>query len=199
MIALTPDKAKWDAQINGQFDRLNRRLAGGIANQVVKPLQSGVGPLVKSKLVRPEMQRGHAGLTQAIEASIRPTNGGGLGVIVGERKVLDSLAKYWRAIELGSSHIIGKYVHGFVGTGGDFAPDATRKRLPHGGEESSALSRTVAEGAGIKKRAIVQRPIPPHHYLDVIGRSAALAVSYEVQARLREAFEGIPYKRQMRP
>lgn len=190
MIDVTPDKLHWERHLREKFARLQRRLDGGMEN-VSRQVAASAPDVVNAGRRRPSV--GRSVLSEAIKQSIRPVRGG-TGVVVGDRAVLDHLAPYWHAIEVGSDHIIGVRLTAFTGPEGGQQPAGSRFR-----RESKAFVRAQdARDMGLPvRRAIVQRPIRPHGYLGTLGQMALLSAGEETNARLKEAFEGVPYKRSL--
>lgn len=191
-IALTPDTARWTGDINATCERFERRLRGGVANRV-GGLQKQVVPIVERRRARPaDPGKVRTPLAAAIQQSIRPSTGD-IGIVVGDRNVLDSLAPHWHAIEVGSSHIVGMQFWGYVGPQGTFLPSGRRFR-----KESRRGTLAEVRAAGLRANApvTVKRPIKPHRYLQTLGVAATRAIREETDMRVKESFGGIPYKRQ---
>ncbi len=190
---LTPDRLHWDVEVNSRFDRFERRLYRGLPNRIPE-IKRMVVPVVEQRRVRPKDKTSpRTPLASAIEQSIAPARGIGIGI--GDRNVLQTLAPHWHAIEVGSHHIVGMQLWGFSGPGGVFLPTGSRFRKD---SRRATLTEMRAGGLNPAKRIKVKNPIRPHKYLETLGIRTRVVVHDELQKRATEAFGGANYKTQTR-
>lgn len=191
-IALTPDNDRWSGDITALFDRFERRLRGGVGQRVVA-LRREVIPVVEKRRARPaDQSKTRTHLAAAIQQSIRPSRGD-IGIVLGDRSVLDQLAPHWHAIDVGSSHIVGMQFWGYIGPNGVHLPSGSRFRRE---SRRATAVEMRAHGLNPTQRITVKRPIKPHRYLQTLSIAATRAMREETNMRVKEAFGGIPYKRQ---
>jgi len=185
MITLQVDKPHWEAEIKSKFDNLERRLQDGM-NSVLSDTRVVIKNVIKRERIRPNVNRGHAGLEAAIIAS---TYIGRMNLTLGDVKTLDQLAIYWHAIEVGSDHILGRKVFGFDGPQGINAPNPSRY-----GKDSDTVSASDAKSAGVTpgEYRVVTHPITPHDILEQTSTYLVGRYTAEVASRFKEVFAGTP-------
>lgn len=140
----------------------NRRLASELANAMAERLDES--------LVRDEASTGR--LRGAI-TDPRNRSADQFGFAVGDVDFLDhSQAKYWRAIEQGTTHFVGKRITGVWGDigGAEFSPFGPRTRHERLWPMSQRSARRLLRAAGyerreINTRGIIQEPIQAHRYM----------------------------------
>ena len=159
-IALALDKFWFDyqAEIIETGEKINEDLKEFIDNHIKRPSSKG-------------------NLKNAIthESIIEP---GVTGFAIGDIKVLDEKAKYWRAVNWGSSHMVGKHLpRGFFKPGKE-APDSTefRKGRWYSGSGKKA-----------KYSPIVTKPIPPMYFVEHLLSYARRAIEKLNAKFLKEA------------
>ena len=209
MLRVIPDKVKWESDLEFTFRDLENSLHRGVI-AVQKSLQKSAAPTVREGLQRPENSSRNRGnkrssdLAGAISDSIRvpKTSGtrGGAFLGVGHFPTLDRQAIYWRAIEYGSDHLVGKaVVFGFGVRGSDGRvnvtnpPDSASFRKDpdaHATVSGAAVSANTSGFAAGGTARIVTRPITPHNYLEKISKEAIPKFEFQVSTRLRAAFSG---------
>jgi hypothetical protein len=161
--------------VNGRFlpnmqrhvAEANRRMAAELATAMAEKLDE--------TLVRKGASTG-----RLKEALLDPRNRSAdqFGFAVGNVDYLDtSQAKYWRAIEQGTSYFVGKMITGVWGrkTGGPFTPFGERnpneKLHPMSQKEArrvlraAGYRRTKGGGDQLRTRGIIQEPIHAHSYM----------------------------------
>lgn len=209
---LTPtlkvDRGKFERDVANTFARVSQSTQ--LASQrVAKALRREVGATVDASRAttvrgrpRPSnpLRRSNSrpGLEVAITESISvlsPTiskgstsgnfagRSGSHGVGVGNYEVLDRLAVYWRAIEYGSDHIVGKNVtlFGIGGPGGpwNFVSDPSKPSQARSKRDPDALVNAKGKGA------VVKRGIGRHAILDYLGERMVDLFNKEIDTAIK--------------
>jgi len=162
------DRAQRD--VNGRFlpavqrhvAETNRRLARELADDMADRLQAS--------LVRDEASTGR--LKRAI-LDPRNRSADQFGFGVGDVDFLDnSEAKYWRAIEQGTTHFVGRKLTGVWGDMGGsefspFGPRTAHERLyPMGPVAARMLLRSAGyDRSELNVRGVIEEPIHAHRYM----------------------------------
>lgn len=155
------DKMGRFTKAQSQMAEVNRRLALELAEAVVEQLETSYE--------RPGASTGR--LAQAMMDS-RNRRADQFGFGVGVISFLDeSQAKYWRAIEQGTTHFLGKQLTGYWLDGGEVAPFGVPNpagRFVPGSRKSAyeilrAAGHTSREAS--RTKGIIKVPIEPHRYL----------------------------------
>lgn len=105
---------------------------------------------------------GYGNLEKSITLDILKTTSG-IEIGIGNKTVLNERAKYWTAINYGSSHIVGKRIPGGAFYPGNPMPDRSSFRQGRFISETGTFTAMT----GTKSYSFVsKRPIPPMNYIE---------------------------------
>lgn len=162
------DRAQRD--IKGRFLPSMQRHVAATNRQLAVELADSMAEHLQESLVR---DKASTGRLRAALLDPRNRSADQFGFGVGNVDFLDnSQAKYWRAIEQGTTHFVGKRITGVWGELGgapytSFGARTNHQRLwPMRQKEARALLR--AGGVGKRDmftRGIIRNPIEAHHYM----------------------------------
>lgn len=187
-VTLVPDVAGWTAQVRSVFGALETELLFA-AGRTQRRSEEAFDSIYQSGLNRPynagrDGFGGRKSLLRSIPESVHPiTSAIEVGVGFGEQAQLDAESAHWRAIELGSDHIIGTKLVAFGArtSGGGF-----QKSLDLGADTVSpdAIAANADNTGGVR----VTRPIRAHNYIrDLAKRGTEIFVKQEMPTAFSRA------------
>lgn len=156
---------------NGRFLPDMQRYVSAANKRLAAELQQAMADQLEETRVRSEITTGR--LKRAL-LDPRNARADQHGFAVGDVDYLDnSEAKYWRAIEQGTTHFVGKELKGVWGptADGPYSPFGRRTKhetfIPMG----LTYARQTLRAAGydkdeIRVRGVIEEPIHPHRYME---------------------------------